>query len=360
MSALPDVLVGGRPPRRPFAAARLPPIAHLVRLAFRADRPRWRKRLFKRPLRLLFDAAYHGLKLGGEGRLEVALADGAQPLGFDARQLHFYAAYRDDDRHGHEPEVAALLETLLAGDRVFYDVGANFGYFSLYAAGIAGYAGAIHAFEPMPATFADLARCVRELGLGPRVACHEFALSDRAGSGLMATADPLHTGIARLVGGDAAAPGAATVALRRLDDLELPPPFLAKIDVEEHEFEALKGGEATLRRERPMLVVENWLARDAPERTLRPLRLLEALGYALFDPCWSFADEHGGYVWPHPDPARPGAGTETRRLALVRFAAEQRPMLREQINVFACHRSRIEELAAGFAAARDARRDRPK
>jgi FkbM family methyltransferase len=240
----------------------------------------------------------------------------------------------------------------LTGERVFYDVGANFGYFALYAAGIAGYEGSIHAFEPMPDTFADLERCVGELGLGPRVACHPIALSDRAGPGLMATADPLHSALARLVDGEPERPprGARTVTLARLDDLDLAPPFLVKIDVEEHEAQVLAGGEALLRRQRPMLVVESWLARGRPARTLAPLRFLEALGYALYDPCWAFDGADGRYVWPEPDPMDSGGGPESRRLALVRFAAEHRFMLRDQINVFACHESRIDELAERFRA----------
>lgn len=55
----------------------------------------------------------------------------------------------------------------------------------------------------------------------------------------------------------------------RLDDLELRPAFV-KLDVQGHEYAVLRGGEATLRRDRPVLLVE--AGEDARvERLLRDL-----------------------------------------------------------------------------------------
>lgn len=352
MTKLPHLLIGGRAPRVPFRAHHLPPIAKLCRLAFRVYQRRWAKRLLKFPARLLFDSAYHGLRLGGQGTIEVGLPGGPKNLSFDARHLHFYATYKTRNEHGHEPEVASLLDTLLSGDRVFYDVGANWGYFTLYVATIADFHGPIHAFEPIPGTFADLQDVVQQLGLAGRVSCHSLAASNQSGEGAMTIPDPLHTGIARLVdpGKATGRSGMVRVPLARLDDLKLPPPFLMKVDVEEHEFEALCGAEALLRKERPFLIFENWIQKTRPVATLEPLRYLESLGYVLFDPCWSYRDGEDHYVWPAPDPpARSGPSVkESRQLALVRFSAEQRLALREQINVFACHRERLASLDGVF------------
>jgi FkbM family methyltransferase len=296
---------------------------------------------------MLFDVAYHGLRLGGRGAMVAELAGGPASLGFDARRIHFRAVY-DGDADGHEPEVAAILETLLGGDRVFYDIGANWGYFTLYAAGIPGYAGAIHAFEPIADTFADLDDLVRQGGLAGRVHCHQMALSDRDGQATMAF-DPIDTGIARLrptLGTGARALG-RHVRLARLDALGLPPPSLMKVDVETHEAQVFSGGASVIAAAKPFIVFENWIERGDPPATLRPLRLLEDMGYALYRPCWEFAVGEETFVWPDATPPRPCL---RRRLALVRFSAEARFQFADQINALACHRERLDQLAGAFSA----------
>ena len=322
MTDAPDTIVGGRPPRTPFRVESLPLIAKLCRIGFHRYRRRWAKRFGKRPGRLLFDVAYHRLKLDGLGVLALALPTGPARLSFDARKIHYRNLY-DGSTDGHEPEVAAIIETLLPGDGAFYDIGANWGYFSFYAATVPGYSGAIHAFEPIAETCADLADLTRQAGLAGRIHWHQVALSDRDGEGAMSF-DPVYTGIARL-----SAAGERRVPLARLDGLGLPPPRLIKMDVENHELAALRGGEATLKRDKPFVVFENWIEKDNHETTLAPLRYLESLGFALYLPQW------------------PAAG---RALTLARFVPEARFRFGDQINALACHRDRATELARAFSA----------
>lgn len=328
MPDVPENIVGGRPPRNPFRADHLPLIARLCRIGFHRYRCRWAKRLGKRPGRLLFDVAYHGLRLGGRGTISLALADGPKRLAFDARKIHFRGIY-DGRPDGHEPEVAAILETLLTGDGAFYDVGANWGYFALYAATVPGYTGAIHAFEPIADTFADLEDLTRQAGLAARVHCHRLALSDRDGDANM-TFDPLDTGLSRFA---RAGRGDVPVKRARLDGLGLPPPALMKVDVEGHELEALQGGEALLKRHKPFIVFENWIAKDDPPSTLAPLRFLESLGYVLYLP------------------VRPAGGGA---LFLSRFEPAGRFRFPDQINALACHRDRAGELGRAFSGTNSA------
>ncbi len=56
-----------------------------------------------------------------------------------------------------EPGTIAWLQHLQSGD-VFYDVGANVGCYSLYAARLVGSSGHVYAFEPHPANVASLLR----------------------------------------------------------------------------------------------------------------------------------------------------------------------------------------------------------
>jgi FkbM family methyltransferase len=339
-----SVLILTAPTRTPFQCTSLPLIAKLTRLGFHQYRNRWAKRLGKRAGRLVFDAAY-GMGLGGDGVAELAINDGPARLRFDARKRHYASLYLDHYGDGYEAEVALLLETFLKPDAVFYDIGSNWGYFAFYAAAKPGYTGAVHAFEPVAGTYADLTDWVAQSGLA-RITCHQLALSDKAGSGVMILANET-TGLARLGAGmgDAGGGGGETVTLARFDDLDLPPPDVMKIDVEEHELQVLQGAKTVLGQQKPMLIFENWLAPGTPETTLAPLKFLQAEGYVLYQPLWRLAG--GSLAWPGTHaPLPPG----DHALALAPFAAEARFDLRDQVNVFACHRDRLGELDAVFEA----------
>lgn len=350
---VPETLVAARPvdPRNPFAPGETPLIARLYRWGFHVFRRRWTKRLLKKPARRLFDFAYRGLGLGGAQTMSLGLPGGPVLLRFDARRVNVGGVLMPQHAFGPEPEVSALLEMLLTGERVFYDVGSNWGYFSLVAAGLPAYAGPIHAFEPVPATFADVSGLVTQAGLAGRVACHNLALSDRTGEGTMAVGDVLHCGWDRVVEGGEG----IRIQLRRLDDLGLPPPDLVKVDVEEHELQVFRGGGRLLAERKPYLVFENWLSRKDPEASLKPLRHLEGEGYVLFLPCWHAGGGTGHLAYAY-DPRRAGV-----KPALTRIAADTRPFLKEQVNLFACHRDRLGDLARDFAGmpARGAGQSRP-
>jgi hypothetical protein len=100
-----------------------------------------------------------------------------------------------------------------------------------------------------------------------------------------------------------------------------------------------------LRQQKPMLIFENWLAPGTPETTLALLKFLQAEGYVLYQPLWRLAG--GSLAWPGPHTPLPGGD---HALALAPFAAEARFDLRDQVNVFACHRDRLGELDAVFEA----------
>lgn len=329
--------------RVPFRHGPLPLITGLARMGFHQYKNRWAKRLGKRIGRLAFDTAYR-LGLGGCGAVDLMKPDGPARLTFDARKHHYASLYLNHYRDGYEPEVAALLETFLTDARVFYDVGSNWGYFAFYAATKPGYEGFIHAFEPVPKTFADLMDWVIQADLAARINCHRLALSDESGTGVMAV-DSETSGLARLVEGNTRDGGEA-VTLARVDDLDLPQPDVLKIDVEDHELNVLRGARSVLATRKPMLIFENWLVPQDRDSTLAPLRLLKEAGYFLFQPLWRLAD--GRFLWPKPHRPLPHGD---RVLAMVPFASDDRFSMRDQVNVFACHRDRLNELGEVFDSA---------
>ena len=330
-------------PAKPFKASDLPLIAKLARAAHHRYAKRWNKRLCKKPVRLAYDFAQDVLKLGGQGVVTLSTASGDHQARFDARHPHFGSLYFENEVSGYEPDVSALLSSLLRDNRTFFDIGANWGYFTFYAAALAGYEGAIHSFEPAPVTRADLEGLRGGFGLQKRITVHGVALSSQSGTAEMAIHDK-ETGLNRIAGSGVGREGTGRVEvpMQRLDDLDIRPDVI-KMDVEDHEYEALSGAAGVLGESKPHIVVESWLTPDKPVRTMRALRLLENAGYVLYQPAWRIDTNDGPVVFPEKGSRTPG---ETCRLVIVPFASEQRFMLSQQMNVFACHRDRVADLKA--------------
>jgi FkbM family methyltransferase len=324
-----------------FALESLPWIGRLHTAACQPPSRR-RDALLQRPARQLFKLAY-ALGFGGRGTIRLNVKGSDKTLTFDTRNLQFETIYMPQFTEGCEP-VVTLLNLLVGAQDVFYDVGSNWGYYSLLIGSRANYTGAVHAFEPLPSSFADLTSVVAQAGLDAQIVCHNIALSDRTGIGYMRVLDGLHSGIAKVTadGGD------AEISLQRMDDLKLEPPNVIKIDVEGHEGEVLAGGIRTLGRARPMVVFESWIKPEQPSSTLSPLILLQDLGYAFFYPSWLV--ESDGYRYGVSEVgAREG---ELLNLALIPFDAEQRFVLKPYANILACHRDKLASLSELFDEAK--------
>lgn len=168
-----------------------------------------------------------------------------------------------------------LVPRLCPRDRAFLDVGASHGIYSWAASRVTE---RVIAVEPNPGVAATLART-----FGDRVEVIAAALSDRSGTVTLQV--PIHGGRPLTSRGtlDATGHGAARlvafeVPCHRLDELELPPLGMIKIDVEGHEHAVLAGAFATLARDRPALLVEIEERHAAGATTAVPA-LLADLGY---------------------------------------------------------------------------------
>ena len=81
---------------------------------------------------------------------------------------------------------------------------------------------------------------------------------------------------------------------------------------------------------------------------MRALTLLENHNYDLYQPCWRVKTSEGAVIFPDVQGRVPGPDN---KLALVPFPSEQRFMLSQQMNVFACPRDREDDLKVlGFEA----------
>jgi len=319
--------------RNPFTVEHLPPLSLIHRAAFRVRR-RLSKRFVGRPAKRLFRLLV-AAGMGGDGRASMLLGDGGRrTIHFNARNTQFGALYLPQSLPVYEPETSALLDRLVGDGDVFFDIGANWGWYALLVASRPGFKGSIHAFEPFPSTLADLRSVVGQAGLEAVIACHGVALADREGEASMGFSDGVQSGLARL--GEA---GGDKVGLARLDALGLPAPQVIKIDAEDHELEVLLGAEAIIAASRPVIVFENWLHQTRPSLTLAPIQLLAGQGYRFFYPGWEGGDADCVL-------AQPGEGA---RLALVPFLPAQRFLLPSQVNVVAVPAERHAAFASRFA-----------
>lgn len=197
--------------------------------------------------------------------------------------------------HGsYEATEMRALGTLARGARVVLDIGANAGFVALrLACSSLGPEAVVHAFEPVPATFAELCRNLELNQTRARVVPHQLALGEKPGrvpfylpafqGSVAASARPLFAeeeNTEVLVEMTTLDQFAERERLQRID--------LLKCDVEGAELFTLRGGIATLERTRPVLMLE-MLRKWSSIHGYHPnqiLALLAPLGYR----CFSFSD----------------------------------------------------------------------
>lgn len=176
----------------------------------------------------------------------------------------------------YEYDIQRAIAGMLGPGDVFYDVGANAGFFSLLAAKRVGAAGRVFCFEPL----AENIESVREqiaindlrqvelvpMAVGGSEGTAEFSFAPSANS-------VAHLGAARVEG-----ERSTTVTVTTLDVFTAtrPAPSLVKIDVEGAETDVLKGAEATVARGTKFLIELH--GHDKGEQVVAALR---AAGYTF-------------------------------------------------------------------------------
>lgn len=125
--------------------------------------------------------------------------------------------------------------------RTALDVGAHCGLWSMQ---LVKRFEIVHAFEPV----AEHRLCFAANLDGNFAELHPCALGEKDGMISIHTADTSS--------GDSWVDGAGDIPMKRLDDFELQDVDFIKIDTEGHELFVLRGGEETIRRCKPCLIVE--------------------------------------------------------------------------------------------------------
>ena len=174
------------------------------------------------------------------------------------------------------PGERVLFETIIRPRMVVLEIGANIGAHTVELARLVGTGGKVFAYEPQPLIFQVLCANLA-LNSCDNVRAFQTAIGAHEGSikvPLLAPDRPNNYGglslSAQSVGED--------VPMRRIDDLGLPHCHVIKLDLEGMEVEALLGAAATIRRDRPILYVED----DREARSAELRALLHDYGYRAY------------------------------------------------------------------------------
>lgn len=132
-------------------------------------------------------------------------------------------------------------------DRVVYDIGANIG---THSTGFASVASKVYSFEASPVHFQTLKSNTRDRD---NVEIFNIAVSDHKGKIMIETFD---TAVPGNYGSIKVGARGKSVPQSSLDDLELDPPALMKIDVEGHEWFVIKGAMRLIETHRPIIYFE--------------------------------------------------------------------------------------------------------
>jgi FkbM family methyltransferase len=219
------------------------------------------------------------------------------------------ARYRADSFASKEPDTLTWLDTLPEGTTL-WDVGANVGLYSIYAA--ARRDARVYAFEPSVFNLELLARNIYLNGLQDRIVIVPVALSNGIGPSTFKMSSTAWGGALSTFGQDFDQHGQTlrsvfeyqTVGVTMVDAhrlLQIPLPRFLKIDVDGIEHFILRGGAEVLKHVESVLIEIN---DDFAEQAEESSRLLQEAGLVLHRKCDLNAGNQFNQWW-----IRPGAST---------------------------------------------------
>ncbi len=222
-----------------------------------------------------------------------------------------------------EDEIRLVRAWLRPGMKAV-DVGANLGVYTVAMARAVGDTGQVWAFEPTPAA-AELLQRNLDLNELRNVVVTRAAVSESEGTIVFSMGE--HSEENAIASSGQAGDDGLLVKAVTLDKMAQEHAWtgvdLVKLDVEGHEFEAIRGGTEFLRTNSPLVMFEIKAGETVDLRALEPLA---GLGYGFYR------------LLPGP-------------LVLVPFD-RSRPADKDQLNLFACKNDRKQQLTAdGFLAA---------
>jgi len=169
-----------------------------------------------------------------------------------------------------EPDEMAIVKKLLKPGDVFLDIGASIGRYTLFASGLVGDAGIVHAFEPASYAYEVLQKNI-ELNARSNIVTNQLAVSDLSGEAeLFLNLDSGLTGLGNTGRGHIT--GTEIVQSITLDEYigqrKISRVDFLKIGVEGYEGRVLRGGEHLIESNHDLTVLC-----ELAEKNFKPLNL---------------------------------------------------------------------------------------
>jgi FkbM family methyltransferase len=170
---------------------------------------------------------------------------------------------------------------------VCLDVGANIGWFTTLFAKLCGTNGEVHAFEPVPKTFADLQRNVALNGKPPNVFLNSFGLGDVEKESEIHLFSNLPNGHASLAAKPNQKSETVPILIKTLDSYlagrNIGQVDFIKVDVEGAEQMFLRGGRSIFQQKKPPVIFMEMALENTKEFGYKPNDII------------SFIKENGDY-----------------------------------------------------------------
>lgn len=240
------------------------------------------------------------------GRIATFESGGQMYCGFDGQigslsLMHYFLGTITGQTQDERPIVRLLNRLMRQGD-VFFDVGANLGFYSFYVSPMCGKSGSVHAFEANPLLIPHLSRSIELNKVRSNIHLNPVAVGSQSNKQLPLY-DPERIGCSSLhVHGWLDPASVVMVPVITLDDYvrerRIDRIGVMKIDIEGAELEAFQGMEQTFRVCPPSVIIcelmpyENLYGRDHVEVVHRatsaasPTQIadfLHAKGYEMFE-----------------------------------------------------------------------------
>jgi FkbM family methyltransferase len=181
-----------------------------------------------------------------------------------------------------EKAITKIAASLVRKGDVCIDVGANFGWYTTLLFTRAGEEGAIHSFEPVPATFRELKRNYELLGSPENVFINNLALGDREGTVSINLFENLPTGHASLSSqgrSDAAVFECRMITLDSYLEKHVHGPVnFVKVDIEGAEMMFLNGARRLFDQEIPPIFLMEMALQTTRNFDYVPNDLIEFIG----------------------------------------------------------------------------------
>ena len=194
--------------------------------------------------------------------------------------------------NGMETEQTAMMLAELGAGKVFFDIGANVGYYTILASRAVGRAGSVVAFEPVVRNLVFLQRHV-DLNRAANVKILPFALSEKNSIASFSLGN--NSAMGHLVESNGASNGknndlvyVPTVSLDEIAAKLNLAPDVMKIDVEGAEMDVFRGGRETLAKAKPVI----FLSTHSPQLRRECLDFLGEIGYKTESLLSADADSH--------------------------------------------------------------------